>query len=259
MSGPCARCGRTVTLRGRAPEGPICSNCCAQRKSGTCAYCSEHRRLDGRDPEGHPWCARCRDRQRRSDAEADWRRQVLEAVAAIESLAPETIASVVDRAVSSARAMRWLANHLAEHPDALMVGPTNSPPVLDRLVRELVGAGAAGPRHLPQMRQLRSPGSAPRPRWQRLAVPGVLGETVRTSLCGVRPDPQGVPPRRQATTCPRRLCRTGQATSRARRSDPPDRGGHASSRAPARRPNDQPGRRTSRTGHPTVPSARPRR
>ena len=142
MSGPCARCGRTVTLRGRAPEGPICSNCCAQRHSGTCAHCSEQRRLDGRDPEGRPWCARCRDRQRRTDAEADWRRQVLEAVAAVEPLPAGTIASAVDRAVSSARAIRWLANHLAQHPDVLTVGPTNSPPVLDRLVRELDGAGA---------------------------------------------------------------------------------------------------------------------
>lgn len=39
--GACAGCGRVVRLRGASPQGRICSNCCAKRRTGIVSNNSE--------------------------------------------------------------------------------------------------------------------------------------------------------------------------------------------------------------------------
>lgn len=52
------------------------------------------------------------------------------------------VVAALERAASSRRALRWLADHLAHHPQVLAVGPTSILQVLDRFVVELVAVGA---------------------------------------------------------------------------------------------------------------------
>lgn len=138
----CARCGRVVRLRGQAPEGRICSACCARHRRGRCA-CGEDRQLNGRDSQGRPWCERCRRRHQRVVLDAERRAVVLAIVAAIEpDLGDEVIGAVLDDTARSPRSLRRLTRRLAEHPGVLEVGPTSTLPVLDRFIRALVRAGA---------------------------------------------------------------------------------------------------------------------
>lgn len=138
----CAWCRRAVRLRGRVPEGRICSNCMSIRRSGICSRCGEHRRIDGVDPAGGRWCERCRNRHRRQDD--DRQRRVL-LVAAVRKVAPELgeddVLAAIARAAASRRALRWLANHIRDHPQAL-TEPTSGPRVVGRLLTELAGVGA---------------------------------------------------------------------------------------------------------------------
>ncbi len=139
----CARCRRAVALRGRTPDGRICSACCARRQSGTCDRCDREGRLVGRHPDGQRWCERCRQGHRREVIDAEWRGRVLAAVAEVEpGLRAEVVTEVVDRAASSRKALRWLGAHLDNHPRVLIEGPTSTVPVLDRFTRELAAAGA---------------------------------------------------------------------------------------------------------------------
>jgi len=139
----CARCGRVVRLRGRVPEGRICSACCARQRRGRCAACGEDRQLNGRDPIGRPWCERCRRSHRRAVLDAEHRRVVLAAVAALDpDLGDEVIVAVLDDTIRSQRSLRRLAQRLVEHPDVLEAGPTSTLPVLDRFTLALVAAGA---------------------------------------------------------------------------------------------------------------------
>lgn len=139
----CARCGRVVTLRGRAPEGRICSACCARRRPGRCATCGEDRQLVGRDPEGRPWCGRCEGAHRRDVSDAKRRQVVIATVAALEpELNDKAIAAVLTETVGSRQSLRRLAQHFAQQPDVLENGPTSTPPVLDRFTRGLMAAGA---------------------------------------------------------------------------------------------------------------------
>ena len=140
---PCAGCGRLVPLRGVTEHGRICSACCARRRCGTCAVCGEHRRLVGRDPGGRRWCARCFGRDQARQTDAGYRAQVHAVVAAADPMLPaDVIDAAIDAAVTSRRALRWLATHLHEHPPVFDVGPTSALPVLDRFTNALVDAGA---------------------------------------------------------------------------------------------------------------------
>jgi hypothetical protein len=73
-----------VRLRGVVPEGRICSNCCAKRRTGMCGCCDRVDRLVGRHPDGRRWCERCARRHRSATAAQAHRNQVVAAVAAIE-------------------------------------------------------------------------------------------------------------------------------------------------------------------------------
>jgi len=142
-SPPCAFCGRHVRLRGISPQGRICSNCCAKRRSGPCSRCGQVRRLAGRDPDGGRWCQRCARRHQAAATVADHLTQVVAAVAVIEPLLSlETIERAVTQAASAARTARLLAEHLAAYPDALSDDASGSVPVLRRLAEALQAAGA---------------------------------------------------------------------------------------------------------------------
>lgn len=132
-----------VRLRGVSPQGRICSNCCAKRRTGICAVCGRAARLVGRSPVGSAWCERCARRAASFARVAGNLAVVVEAIAAVE---PELDAAVIEQAVTavvgSKRALRRLAEHLTAHPRALLEGPTSTVPVLDRLARALAEAGA---------------------------------------------------------------------------------------------------------------------
>jgi hypothetical protein len=144
VTGPaCPWCRRVVRLRGVSPQGRICSNCCAKRRTGTCACCGRVARLVGRSPAGSAWCERCARRAASLARVAGHRAVVVGAVAAVE---PDLDAAVIDRVVTavatSRRALRRLAEQLTAHPQALLEGPTSTVPVLDRLAGALAEAGA---------------------------------------------------------------------------------------------------------------------
>lgn len=139
----CADCGRQVRLRGRTPQGRICSNCASIRNSAVCSRCGQQRRIAGIDPTGGRWCERCRNRHRRHTGDNDRRALVVAAVRQVEPhLAEDDVLAAAARAATSRRALRWLADHLAAHPQVLEVGPNSTLKVLDRLIGELTVAGA---------------------------------------------------------------------------------------------------------------------
>ncbi|MGH9184464.1 MAG: hypothetical protein ACRD0U_01385 [Acidimicrobiales bacterium] len=142
---PCGRCGRSVPLWGRSPEGRICRNCMAIRNSAVCGHCSEFRRVDGRDPDGVVWCARCRQRQRGGEVDADRRRRIMAAVdAADPSLARSVVGTVLEATVRSRRSLRRLADHLHAHPRRVRDGPDEHAADLGPLHD---GAGGGGRHH----------------------------------------------------------------------------------------------------------------
>ena len=147
----CASCGRVVRLRGISPQGPICSNCCAKRRSGQCVRCGQFERLMGRDPDsGGGWCGRCARRYKAAATVADHHAQVVNAIAAIEPhLSIVVIEQAVAETAAAARSVRLLAEHLAVRPDGLTDGVSGTVPVLRRLCAALEAAGAhrIGVRH----------------------------------------------------------------------------------------------------------------
>lgn len=146
----CAWCGRVVRLRGVVPEGRICSNCCAKRRTGACECCDRVDRLVGRHPDGRRWCERCARRQQSAAAAHQHRDQVVAAVAAVEPhLETVVIEDAVTRAAAAPRTMRLLAEHVAAHPRSLTDSPTSTVAVLHRLAEHLAAAGARriSPRH----------------------------------------------------------------------------------------------------------------
>lgn len=151
MSGhACAWCRRVVRLRGVSPQGRICSNCCAKRRTGNCECCERLDRLVGRHPDGRRWCERCARRQQSATAAQQHRDQVVAAVAGTEPhLETVVIEGAVTRAAAAPRTMRLLAEHVAAYPQLLTDGPTSTVPVLHRLAEHLAAAGARriSPRH----------------------------------------------------------------------------------------------------------------
>jgi hypothetical protein len=139
----CAGCGRQVQLKAASEQGPICSNCASIRNSADCSRCGERRRIAGIDPAGGRWCDRCRNRHRREDDDRQRRELIIAAARYTEpQLDGIDIAGALARAAGSRRALRWLADHVNTHPQVLTIGPTSTPPVLDRFVNELVDLGA---------------------------------------------------------------------------------------------------------------------
>lgn len=143
MSGAaCAGCRRVVALRGRSPDGPTCSACCAARHTGRCAGCGREQRLVGRDRSGRPWCTRCRARDIAAEQAGRHRAVLVTAVTAADPGLPGDVAAAVIEGTVGVRRLRSLAEHVTAHPDVLTVGPTSQPPVLHRLVLALQAAGA---------------------------------------------------------------------------------------------------------------------
>ena len=140
----CVGCGRQVKLKAASEKGPICSNCAAIRNSADCSRCGERRRIAGIDPAGGRWCDRCRKRHHREDHDRQ-RRELI--IAAVRQSGPQLndvdIGGALTRAAGSRQALRWLADHLTTYPQVFTIGPTSTPPVLDRFVHELVALGAA--------------------------------------------------------------------------------------------------------------------
>lgn len=93
---------------------------------------------------GGRWCERCRDRQRRHDDDHSRQEAIVAAVLGVDpELEKEVVLSALDRAATSRRARRALAEHLAAHPRVLIEGPTSTVQVLDRFVVELAAAGTS--------------------------------------------------------------------------------------------------------------------
>ncbi len=200
---PCASCGRMVRLRGISPQGRICSNCCARRRSGVCECCGKVARFDGRHPDGRRWCQRCARRHQAAATVADNRARSITAVSALEPhLSVAVIEAAVRHAASAARNVRLLAEHLAAHPDALTAGPSSTVPVLRRLAEALQEAGA---RHI----SVRHPACATGP------GPGTpTGLARRRRRPTLRPAPPGQPARR-GTRHPHRRTRRRRSTRRS--------------------------------------------
>lgn len=138
----CAGCGRNVRLKAASPHGPICSACAARRRQGLCASCGRHGQLVGRNDDNKPWCTRCYAAAGAIQLAESRKTTILAAVRTVEPLLPDaTVLQVIDQSVG-VRCLGQLARHLQAHPDALIVGPTSLPPVLDRFVRTLVAVGA---------------------------------------------------------------------------------------------------------------------
>lgn len=116
----------------------------------TCAVCGEPRQLIGFAPRGGRWCSRCK---KRHVAAADLQRKRDRIVAAVSAVEPELPVEVIVAAVREAAPLKrpasMLAEHLAEHPDALSDGPTSGMGSLHRLAGLLSDAGAqrVAPRH----------------------------------------------------------------------------------------------------------------
>lgn len=138
----CASCARKVRLKGASPQGRICSACTARRHHGRCACCARHATLVGRNGEGQPWCGRCYSAVAAARLAQARRSSIVSAVRALEPGLTEAAVLAVVQEVAGVRRLGQLARHLQTRPDTFVTGPTSMPPVLDRLVRALVAAGA---------------------------------------------------------------------------------------------------------------------
>lgn len=138
----CASCGRAVPLTKRVPQGRICGACYARGRLEECAVCGRAQTPNRRLPDGRSVCHTC---VRRHDAAAERDllvSSVAEVVASVEAdLDAETIRAAVRRAARDLRQTRLLADAVADGPAALL-GGSDAPTVVDRLVGELYGVGA---------------------------------------------------------------------------------------------------------------------
>jgi hypothetical protein len=127
----CAACGQQRWLRYASPAGMVCAGCQPPPAGKRCPA----------DPHGQAGatgtCPACRR------ARADHR--IYQAVTAtLGPVDPELVLGLAGRAASRVREREQLADWLASHPDALVVGASSGPLALPRVLWELREAGIAG-------------------------------------------------------------------------------------------------------------------
>ena len=153
---PCAECGRTRKVARRLPDGTgLCSTCRTRdvAKFERCSACGQERWVATRDEDGRPSCHPCYkgqqpDRTGRWTGNAATRRaaRTLAMLDLIGAIAPDVpkdeLETTLERLAPAAIAHAGLANWLLDHPDALTDGDNSAPPIVFRLIDELLSLGA---------------------------------------------------------------------------------------------------------------------
>lgn len=139
----CPRCGEAFTLDAPTKARRLCDACRAERATFfVCGACGIERETHSatRDAERQPvQCWDCRQ----ADEAAARTALIAEHVRRLEpGLARHAIEDAIGRAAPSRVERKWLAEHLAAHPDALTSGAANAPRVVGRFAHALVSAGA---------------------------------------------------------------------------------------------------------------------
>lgn len=138
----CASCGRAVRLSQNSPQGRICSACYARGRMEECAGCGRRQAPQRRRPDGRSLCHRCVRRQDAAEEADALRLGIVKVIASVEPHLGQTVVlEAIRRAARDLRQTGWLADALAGGTAALL-GASAGPPVVDRLVAELVAVGA---------------------------------------------------------------------------------------------------------------------
>ena len=138
----CRRCGQEFTLDVPSKGRRLCDGCRAKRATFfTCPGCGAEREVHSavRDAERRPvQCCDCRQAELAAAFTAD----VVKLVVAVEpALATSAISEAVLKAAPSRVERKWLAEHLAAHPESL-TSRAGAPRVVCRLAAALIAVGA---------------------------------------------------------------------------------------------------------------------
>lgn len=140
----CTRCGEEFTVDVPTKGRRLCDVCRAKRATFfACPQCGVEREVRSATRDDHRRPVQCWDcRQLGLDHARTI--AVVERVLKLERILPHAvIRGAVEEAAPSRVERKWLAEHLAEHPDALTSGAADAPRVVCRLAAALVAAGAS--------------------------------------------------------------------------------------------------------------------
>lgn len=135
----CATCGRS----GLVLSGGRCGTCNARSRQEQCAGCSEVRPVSTRTEAGAALCGTCARRRTADRLMTDLHHTATTTLTAwLPALNEDVILAAVRRSAPNFRQASWLVDALTDIK--VLHASATAPPVIDRLVTELITAGAAG-------------------------------------------------------------------------------------------------------------------
>ena len=136
VSATCARTGLVLS-------GGRCGTCNARARQERCADCGEVRAVSTRTATGAALCGTCAKRRTAHRLMSELHHTATTTLKAwLPSLDEHTVAGAVCRAAPTFRQAAWLVDALDDV--GVLHASTTAPPVIDRLIVELVTEGAAG-------------------------------------------------------------------------------------------------------------------